>query len=417
MVWKSLVMLAMAALIILSASYAAGTFTTDDEWAAVTGPYRFDIVRWEYENLLNKWVYRIEQVFHKDTLSEKEKVQLVEDFLSLEQEIKQLRAYLDRAKLTGNISAGEIADQESIIDRLITERDGLESRVEEIIEGQISHILADEGLSYALKLGAEADLLFPPLDFAFDERLNVLIISPREHIDSIDTTLLRPDMTLEEKIDVETKVEESGYSALVEQVGAVATYPSSVPSSSSIEYLLSKIAHEWVHHYLFFRPLGQRYWTNYDMTTINETVANIAGGEIGSLTYRRYYAGDDVEKIQPAGDTTEPALDFSKEMRETRITVDEYLALGEIDKAEEYMRDMRQFLEDNGYYIRKLNQAYFAFYGTYADTPASVNPIGGYVKDLREQSPSLGAFILTASHVASYDDLLILVGDSNSEGY
>jgi hypothetical protein len=402
-------MLAMAALIIFSATYVSGSFSRGGEWGSITHPYRFDIVQWEFQNIAAKWIYLIEQTFHKDPLSDKEKVELVKEFLCLDQEIKRLRNDLDWVKVNGNISAGGIAHRESNIDSLIAERNSLESRVEEIIEGQISGILADEGLSATLQLGGDAELLFPPVDFAFDNRLNVLIVSPRDYIDSIDTTLLRPDMTLEEKIDVETKVEDTGYSALVEQVGAVATYPSTVPSSSSVEYLLSKVAHEWVHHYLFFRPLGQKYWTNYDMTTINETVANIAGRDIGSLTYQRYYAEDAIAEYQKPEDTSEPAFDFSKEMRETRLTVDEYLAQGEIDKAEDYMRERRQFLEDNGYYIRKLNQAYFAFYGTYADAPTSVNPIGGHVKNLREQSTSPGDFIRTASQITSYDDLLKLL--------
>jgi len=45
----------------------------------------------------------------------------------------------------------------------------------------------------------------------------------------------------------------------------------------------------------------------------------------------------------------------------------------------------------NGYYIRKLNQAYFAFYGAYADVPggpAGEDPVGPAVRALRSQSQS-----------------------------
>ena len=31
------------------------------------------------------------------------------------------------------------------------------------------------------------------------------------------------------------------------------------------------IAHEWMHNYLAFRPLGIRYFTNNDIQTMNET--------------------------------------------------------------------------------------------------------------------------------------------------
>jgi len=63
-------------------------------------------------------------------------------------------------------------------------------------------------------------------------------------------------------------------------------------------------------------------------------------------------------------------------MRNIRRNVDAYLEQGQIDQAEKYMIEQQQFLSANGYYIRKLNQAYFAFHGNYADSPTSVNPIG-----------------------------------------
>ena len=69
-------------------------------------------------------------------------------------------------------------------------------------------------------------------------------------------------------------------------------------------------------------------------------------------------------------------LDFGKLMRETRLTVDRLLAEGQIQEAESYMEVQRKLLTENGHPIRKLNQAYFAFYGTYAHGPASVDPIG-----------------------------------------
>ena len=49
------------------------------------------------------------------------------------------------------------------------------------------------------------------------------------------------------------------------------------------------------------------------------------------------------------------------------------------------MEQRRQLFVENGYYIRKLNQAYFAFYGAYADVPggaAGEDPVGPAVRAL-----------------------------------
>jgi predicted nucleic acid-binding Zn-ribbon protein len=92
-------------------------------------------------------------------------------------------------------------------------------------------------------------------------------------------------------------------------------------------------------------------------------------------------------------------------MREIRRAVDNYLARGEITQAEEFMEQKRQYLVSMGYQIRKLNQAYFAFYGTYADSPTSISPIGVELKKLREQSASLKDFLDTVATMTSREDL------------
>jgi hypothetical protein len=77
------------------------------------------------------------------------------------------------------------------------------------------------------------------------------------------------------------------------------------------------------------------------------------------------------------------------------------LANGQIDKAEQYMNAQRDYLQTQGYYIRKLNQAYFAFYGTYADTAAYSDPIGTALQNIRGKSSSINEFLNTLANVTS----------------
>jgi len=92
-------------------------------------------------------------------------------------------------------------------------------------------------------------------------------------------------------------------------------------------------------------------------------------------------------------------------MREIRKTVDNYLGRGEFEGAERFMGQKQQYLASMGYYIRKLNQAYFAFHGTYADRPTSISPIGLELIKLRGQSASLKDFLNTVSAMSSHEDL------------
>jgi hypothetical protein len=130
--------------------------------------------------------------------------------------------------------------------------------------------------------------------------------------------------------------------------------------------------------------------------------------EIGALVYKKYYSTQGSDDGQVAN----PELDFfNQEMREIRKAVDEYLAQGQIDQAEQFMEAKRQYLASRGYYIRKLNQAYFAFYGTYADSPTSISPIGSELKELRSKSASLKDFMATASAITSRQALQTALKD------
>ena len=101
--------------------------------------------------------------------------------------------------------------------------------------------------------------------------------------------------------------------------------------------------------------------------------------------------------------------DYNREMRETRLRVEELLAEGRVEEAEAYMEQRRRVFVEQGHNIRKLNQAWFAFHGSYATSPSTVNPIGGQLEWLRAQQSSLRAFVATVSSVSRYEDLLAIL--------
>ncbi|MBA7699939.1 hypothetical protein ES703_108645 [subsurface metagenome] len=211
--------------------------------------------------------------------------------------------------------------------------------------------------------------------------------------------------------DIEAEVDNLGVSALVVELGGFGgTYPTLVANRASLRFTLDTVTEEWLHQYLVFKPLGLRYLLdlagvsrNYEIATINETLASMVSKEIGFMVCEEYYA-----QCESAGNQTrvaESGFDFNREMREIRRAVDKYLARGEIEQAEEFMEQKRQYLVSMGYYIRKLNQAYFAFHGTYADSPTSISPIGLELKELRRQSASLKDFLNMVAAMTSRQDL------------
>jgi hypothetical protein len=87
---------------------------------------------------------------------------------------------------------------------------------------------------------------------------------------------------------------------------------------------------------------------------------------------------------------------------------------GQIEAAEEYMEARRQMFWQQGYRIRRLNQAYFAFYGAYADQPggaAGEDPVGAAVRELWRRSNSPEAFLRTMGAMRDFSDLQAALTD------
>ena len=299
------------------------------------------------------------------------------------------------------------------LDTLYTRQDELGPLAEATLQGQVSATLAE------LKLTSGGQPI-PPVLYHSTPLPMGLIISPRERIEQLTNISINPVLTVDEQVNLEEKVDDDlNVSSLVVQIGGVGVYPTMVMRNTNLPWTLDTIAHEWAHNYLSLRPLGFLYMETPELRTMNETTASIVGSEVGSLALRNYYPEmasthqpdlhlASASSNLPNAEGEPPPFDFRAEMRITRVTADELLAEGKIEEAESYMEERRQFMWDNGYSIRKLNQAYFAFHGAYADIPggaAGEDPVGPAVRALREQSDSLAEFLNRIAWMTSFEEL------------
>ena len=285
---------------------------------------------------------------------------------------------------------------------------------ETIVQEQVGSVLAEEGFAV---LGE----VWPPVQMRMTPLPEILIVSPRDEIRQKYNVPLVAGLTVPEQETLEQGVyDHLNHSALVVPIGGLGLYPSMIVETANINFLADVVAHEWAHHWLTLHPVGVRYAANPAMRTINETTASIVGEEIGARVIERFYPEfvpppepEEAAEEEEAVPGTPPRFDFRVEMAITRVRVDELLAEGRIEEAEAYMEDRRQLFVENGYLIRKLNQAYFAFYGAYADTPgaAGSDPIGPAVLALRERSRSLYAFMEQIAGVTAFEELETILAE------
>ena len=367
--------------------------------------YEYNLVAWELSHFPDKWLRQARHWLNgllpwNSRPDRARRILLTQEYFDLFRDQSQLERRLSFHADTGDeLSLEEEKSMTATLAEVRDRRRTLRPGVEETIESEISAVLVEHGLESAIGI-------FPPVDMVLSSPPSVLVLSPRDHIHLAQTVLLVPGITNDERSRIEETVfQQEDLSALVENTGGVATYPSVVHDSASLHYTLVVGAHEWLHHWLFFRPLGQGYWDSREMTTLNETVATLAGREIGDQALLAM-TGQHVDRSpRPPADRDPEAFDFRKEMRETRLHTEALLADGRIEEAEAYMEQRRRLMVDNGYYIRKINQAYFAFHGSYAHNPASISPVREQLEELRRRSGSLEAFLRLVATFSKPGDL------------
>lgn len=377
----------------------------------------FGFGHWTVSSLLGKAVnasLKADKFLDRDA-----QVSSVKSWLDSVRKVSQLDRELDQALANPETAAQseKLVQMQAELRDARRERDLRAELAESVLQSQTEGLLAEVGFG----LGGQ---VFPPLLFHVSDLPLNLIVSPRTEIRTLISINLRPGLDAMQKEAIETHIlEEYSLSALVEPVGGLGVYPTMVMETDNLYWLADTIAHEWLHNYLAFTPLGFGYGENSTMQTMNETTASIFGGEVGRELIRRYYPAWNpwprvtmprMVTVLRADEQTEQPFDFRGEMRITRLGTDTFLAQGRVADAESWMEQRRLFLREHGYAIRKLNQAYFAFYGSYNDSPgggaSGLDPVGPAVQLARKESEDLYDFIRRMRGLRSYEALLELTG-------
>ncbi len=379
-----------------------------------TREIEFDYPNWIWDA---SWIKLQQSAIHTPYIFERgTNKQIVFEYLRATERLIRTEIQIERIFADPQITDkdGASAFLRSQRDELFARQAALAPFAEAVLQGQVAEALAH----FDLTTGGQP---LPPVLYHSSPTPLALIVAPRHLIQQIANISILPTLTLDEQIRLEDEVTARlDVSTLVVPVGGVGVYPTMVMETTNLSWLLNTIAHEWSHNYLNVRPLGLNYNTTPELRTMNETTANIVGDEIGQYILGRHYpellasssdlsltAFNDLHLPSIGLDDT-PSLDFRAEMHETRVTVDKLLAEGKVEEAEAYMEQRRLFLWQHGFPLRKLNQAYFAFHGAYADVPggpAGEDPVGPAVRALRAQSKSLADFVNTIAWMTSFEEL------------
>jgi len=371
-----------------------------------TTPYQFDFIDWESQVIAGEIGRRIWPPALPPTPVDQRK--MVDQYLALEEEIRHLEDQIDQLYAAAadpqNLPAQATTLQQQLA-QLNHQQAQMAPQVETILSKQVESVLHKEGFTLA-------NQVFPPVAFRLIDPPTALILSPRDRIENRHFVGLQPNLGHTLRFELETTIDRRGdVSSYVTDVGGLGSYPTMVIKTPNLVALIDIVAHEWTHNYLFTFPTNMAwgYQTYPRLTTINETTATLVGKEISRKVIQRYYP-DWADRLPPVDDSGLPVprqpSEVDQAMRRIRLKVDQLLANGHIEAAEAYMEQERLKLVEKGYHLRKLNQAYFAFHGSYAFGPASVDPTGQELRQLRAASGSLKSFLDGVGWLNSYGDYL-----------
>ncbi|MBN1955012.1 MAG: hypothetical protein JW900_08185 [Anaerolineae bacterium] len=367
---------------------------------------QFHFWSWEVDAVRGKFTHWLLQP--QRYMEDPDRNAFVRDYMERIGQIQGLRWQIETIYADPAVDdpGADTAEMRERLGQLLDQAQSRQPIAEAIIEEQVGFVLVQEGLGL---LGQP----FPPVGVRFTPLPCMLVVSPRDRIATVYNHTLVHGLNAAQQEAVEGEIDERfDVSSLVTHIGGLSAWPAMLLESSYLPWVQEVAAHEWTHHYLEMFPLGWAY-EQHEARTINETTASIVGYAVGRTVLARYYPDLLPPEVEPSPSAPPPEppdpppFDFRLEMRETRVEVDRLLAEGAIDEAETYMEMRRQFFWENGYQIRKLNQAYFAFHGSYADEPgaAGEDPIGPAVRQLWDQSPSLRAFLSRINGVTTLAQL------------
>ena len=393
---------------LLSLAAISDVGKSSNDLKRITTPFRFNLINWEIEHIFDKWAYRCcnnKVAGIQGSLQDKKHVT---DFFALAENIKQVEAEIERMLSIDNKFTEEgIKSLRNQLTNLNHEQASLEPHVEAVFEKAITSVLVELEI-----IDSIGPMRFPPVDFAFERGAMLLVQSPKNRIHRLNDILLKPNLDLFSINEIENEVEKSNQenSALIVRVGGLATYPSQVSPLLDPLSTLEMITHEWSHHWLFFRPLGRQWWNGGEIRTINETVADLVAREVGVIAFNKLEIDLVQKRAGLVNSATKNTFDFKTFMLDTRLKLETLLDENKIKESEEWLENRRLALSLHGVPIRKLNTAYFAFYGSYATDSRSgeENPIVDQLYRVRLASGSLSGFLDAVSKVTSAEDLKIL---------
>ena len=196
-----LVLIAMALLLCSLGTSCAPSQDFDKQLRTIIKPYRFSLARWEFSALGEE----VRKAFCDQQRMPDDGIGEVTEYFSNVEQSRRLESEIEAIK-TGN-KQGNLASLEAELSRLQQQNTAVADTIEKLLETRIREALSQQGIFNPIDKYTGFKFGFPPVNFKIERPPHILVVSPRDRIDSMREAVLLPDMSLEDMESVEDKID------------------------------------------------------------------------------------------------------------------------------------------------------------------------------------------------------------------
>ncbi len=182
-------LLLIGLLVFLVSQFFTGS-SFDNQLDSIVKPYVFSLAGWE----LGVIPQEIKLSLSNQPGKIDDEIGLVTEYFQSTQQIKVLQTRIDATR--AGQGKYELSTLEIELSKIQARQAASESTVEMILERQIRETLTEQGIFNPL---ARLKINFPPVNFKLAKPPHILIISPRDRIESTRQITLESDLSLDEK--------------------------------------------------------------------------------------------------------------------------------------------------------------------------------------------------------------------------
>ena len=196
---KTRLLLIISLLLILSLNTGCAPVSDfDEDLNTIAGPYFFDTVQWQLQNIFDR-------APSGKAGNTDDQINKIIKYFDTAEHIEDLQTEI--SLVTAGDRRGDVATLEAQLNKLLEQNSAFVETVELIMERQIREVLSQQDINNPIDKYIKLKFGFPPVNFKLGDPPHLLIVSPRDRIESMRESPLQRIISVDDMEEIEDGVD------------------------------------------------------------------------------------------------------------------------------------------------------------------------------------------------------------------